>query len=90
MNAHSHHYKTRLKRLTTLIMGLHPLLSRVPAALPTLGSDSAKFAKKMTAKEVTQRKEAHTKLDENRLDRLAISYWLVPLDEPESRVRKSA
>ena len=90
MNAHSHHYKVRLKNLTELVLGLHPLVAKVPAALPVLGSESAKFAKKMTAKEVTQRKEAHTKLDENRLDRLAISYWLVPLDEPESRVRKSA
>ncbi len=75
MSTQSHTYRSKVKRLTTLIKSLYPTLRRIPAAIPPLNSEANRISPKLGAKEATARKEAFGKLDK-RLDKETVRYWL--------------
>lgn len=87
MKLNSAAYYSKIKTLTEQVKGYHPLVRRVPNPLPKVGSPSNLVSQKLSAKDVTTRKEEWGKRDDKRLDKAAISYWLTEsVDEPR-RVR---
>jgi len=75
-NTQSHGYQKRVRKLTRMIKDLHPLMSKIPAPLPTLNSEANRISPKLSAKDATVRKEEFGKREAKHLDKAAIAYWL--------------
>lgn len=74
-----------IKRLTLLAKSLHPMLTRIPNALPAVGSEAFKASASGDAKTDTQRKETQTKRDQFRLDKGTIKFWAAPYSDTSRR-----
>lgn len=85
MSTQSASYLRRLKRMVTLIKGLHPLLPHIPSPLPRPGSDSFKHSRE--GKVDTARQEAYQKADQFRLDSSVAPYWLAQFTDDNPRRR---
>lgn len=86
-NTQSHGYQKRVRKLTRMIKDLHPLVSKIPAPLPTLNSEANRISSKLSAKEATARKEEFSNREAKHLDKAAISYWLKSPDETYKSTR---
>ena len=84
-NTQSHAHQKRVRKLTRLVKELHPLLARIPRPLPPINSEANRISSKLSAKDATARKEEFNKVNERRLDKETVRYWLTSPEEPYGR-----
>ncbi len=76
MSTQSHTYRSKLKKLVTLIKSLYPTLHRIPKPLPRPGTDAFKMGNTGNSKADAARKEGFAQRDARRLDSSVPRYFL--------------